>query len=254
MAEDLTHRLIRRLGHFVRLSPGDKSALAAAAAQNMRRIEPRLDILQEGGRPTDFNLFADGWACRYRTLRDGRRQLVGFLLPGDLCDFGQSVLHRMDHGVAAVTAVRMAEIPREVLQDVLFRHPRLTQALWWSALVDEAVQREWMVSVALRSAVERLAHLLCELFIRLRMVGLANDSGGGGSCEFPLTQNDLAEATGLSMVHVNRTLQELRSRGLIVLRERQLTVPNLATLQAVALFNPGYLHLDQDGRNLDARD
>ena len=127
-------------------------------------------------------------------------------------------------------------------------HPRVTEAMWWDTLVSTSIQREWIVNLGQRDAFERVGHLLCELYLRLDGVGLTM----GNSCELPLVQTDLADATGLSAVHVNRTLKELRAAGLIVLKGRMLHIPDLAALKAATMFNPNYLHLDHEGRMLDA--
>jgi CRP-like cAMP-binding protein len=124
----------------------------------------------------------------------------------------------------------------------------VTQALWWESLVNSAIQREWTLNVGQRTAYERISHLLAELYLRLKTVGLTQN----GSCDFPLTQTDVADATGLTAVHVNRTLQELRRDNLIVLERRRLTIPDLRSLMDAAMFNPNYLHLDHEGRHLDA--
>jgi CRP-like cAMP-binding protein len=126
--------------------------------------------------------------------------------------------------------------------------PRITQALWWHELVTAAIQREWTLNLGQRSAYERIAHLLIELYLRLNNVGRAHN----GRCDFPLTQNDLADATGLTSVHVNRTLQELRRDNLIELERRQLQILDMPGLMDAAMFNPNYLHLDHEGRHLDA--
>ena len=126
--------------------------------------------------------------------------------------------------------------------------PRVTQALWWHELVTTAIQREWTLNLGQRTAYERLGHLLVELYLRLRTVGLASN----GRCDFPLTQNDLGDATGLTPVHVNRTLQELRRDGLIELERRHLHILDIERLKSVSMFNPNYLHLDHEGRHLDA--
>jgi CRP-like cAMP-binding protein len=128
--------------------------------------------------------------------------------------------------------------------------PRITQALWWHELVVAAIQREWTTNVGQRSAFERIAHLCCELFLRLRAVGQTR----GDTCDFPLTQADLADATGLTSVHVNRTIQELRREGLITLHKRLLTIHDLDRLMTACMFNPNYLHLNREGRHLDAND
>lgn len=240
--------LIRKLKSFTRLSVLDRQALEAAAAEKQRRLGAREDIICEGDNPSHVNLILDGWACRYKQLEDGRRQIISFFLPGDLCDTHIYVLRAMDHSIGTLTPVTFAEISRESLTQVTNRHSRIAQALWWDTLVSASVQREWTVNLGQRSATERVCHLLCELFLRLRAVGLTE----GDRCLLPVTQADLADAMGLSTVHINRTLQELRGNGLIVLKGRYLTIPDLSALQVASLFNPNYLHLDHVGRHLDA--
>ena len=216
----------------------------------MRTVGARRDVVREGDEPRSVNLVLEGWACRYKQLPDGRRQIVSFFIPGDLCDSNVFILKEMDHSVGAITQTRIAEISQPDFQAMMDESPRITQALWWHELVNASVQREWTTNIGQRTAFERIAHLLCEMFVRLRSVGLTD----GDSCDFPLTQVDLADATGLTAVHVNRTLQELRRDGLITLEHRRLTIPDLDRLQDVAMFNPNYLHLDREGRHLDAND
>lgn len=242
--------LIRRLERFTRLSGEDKRALERVAAGYVRRVGPREDVIREGDRPTHVNLILDGHACRYRVLEDGRRQIVAFFLPGDFCDLRVFILRQMDHSIAAISPVRLAEIDRDALFDLTDNHPRVTRAFWWSTLVDAATSREWTVNVGQRTATERMAHLLCELFLRLRAVGLTR----GDSCDLPLTQADLADALGLSVVHTNRVLQELRASNLIAFRGGVLTIADLQSLQALALFDPLYLHLEHEGREFDANE
>jgi len=243
------NRLIHKLERYARLSADDCGVLDTVAREKVRRLRPRDDIIQEGDKPTHLNLILQGWACRYKVLEDGRRQIMSFFLPGDLCDLNVFVLRAMDHSVGALTSVVYAEISREAFDRVAER-PRVLQALWWDTLVAQAIQREWTVNLGQRTALERVAHLLCELFIRLRAVDLAHD----GRCELPVTQSELADALGLTPVHVNRTLQELRSQGLIVLQGKELQIPNLGRLMDTALFNDNYLHLDREGGYLDANE
>lgn len=229
--------LARKLERFARLSPEDKAALDALARERVRQLAARAYLAREGDKPERVDLVLSGWACRHKVLEDGRRQILAFLLPGDLCDLDAPILRAMDHSISAITPVAAAGISRAAIGRVMERHPRVAQALLWDRLVAAATQREWTVNLGQRSALERVAHLLCELFLRLRAVGLAQ----GASCEFLPTQADLAEASGLTPVHVNRTLQELRRQGLIALEGRRLRVPDLAALQDAALFNPSYL-------------
>ena len=218
--------------------------------KNVREVAARRDLVREGEKPRAVNVVLDGWACRYKQLPDGRRQVVSFFLPGDLCDANVFILKEMDHSIGAITRVRYAEIMPADFEDLMAQSPRVTQALWWHELVTAAVQREWTTNVGQRTAYERIAHLFCEIFLKLRQVKLTD----GDSCDFPLTQIDIADATGLTSVHVNRTLQELRREGLIELANKRLTIPDLKALMNVSMFNPNYLHLNHEGAHLDAND
>ena len=180
-------------------------------------------------------LIRDGWAACYKQLRDGRRQIVSFLILGDASVY---LLGEMDHGVAAITAVRYAEIAAADFERMKAESPALARAFWRHELITAAINREWIVNVGQRDARERIAHLMCELFHKLEQAGRTEGNG----CDWPLTQTDLAEATGLTPVHVNRTLQVMRGEGLIEQRGRRLAIPDLSVLRRVAHFNPNYLH------------
>lgn len=237
-----------RLQAYTKLSSDDRASIDRLSHKSVRQYGPRRDLVQEGDRPRSVFLMLEGWACRYKQLPDGRRQIVAFFVPGDLCDMEIYILREMDHSVGALTAVRAAEINQDDFDRLMLDHPRTTQALHWDLLVTVSVQREWTLNIGQRTAYERLAHLFCELFLRLRVVGLTR----GDSCDFPITQMDLADATGLTSVHVNRMLQDMRRDGLIELHNRQLRVPDLSALMNVAMFTPNYLHLDHEGSSLDA--
>jgi CRP-like cAMP-binding protein len=165
---------------------------------------------------------------------------VAYFVPGDLCDLRVFILKRMDHSIGAIAASRIATISPDNVLKLMNSYPALTRALWWSTLVEEAIAREWIVNVGQRNAIERMAHIFCELLYRFRAVGLNQDL----SCTLPLTQVELAETLGLSSVHVNRTLQELRRQKLITLDGGTLTIQNLPALEELSFFNPDYLHLD----------
>ena len=244
------NHIIRKLQNFVRLSAADRAVLDRAAEQRVRTFTPHTDIAREGDKPTDVRLILSGWACRYKQLEDGRRQIVSFVLPGDICDLNIYILREMDHSIGTITSVTAADLPRDLFDEINAGYPRILTAFWWESLVNASIQREWIMNLGQRTALERMAHLLCELFIRLRMAGLADNN----SCSFPLTQADLAEATGLSKVHVNRTLQELRASDLIILKGKTFMVPDLNRLISAGLFNPNYLHLEREGGQLDAND
>ena len=245
----MPQHLIRKLECFTRLSGEDKRALEGLA-RTVHQIGADCDIIHEGDSPEHVNLILDGWACRYKHLEDGRRQIISFFVPGDMCDTHVFVLREMDHSIGTLTPVRLVQIPRDALLDLTDHHPRITRALWWETLVTAAIQREWTVNLGQRTGIERLSHLFCELFLRLRAVGLTD----GDTCPLPMTQQELADATGQTSVHVNRVLQEMRGAGLVILKGKRLTVPNLDALQRVALFNANYLHLDREGAHLNAND
>lgn len=235
--------LLRKLENFAPLGSVEKQALIDAASRT-RRLAAGESIIRENDPPGGVSLVQEGLACRYKILPDGRRSILGFIVPGDLCDLRVFILEKMDHSICALTATTVATLPREAVLDILERFPHLTRALWWSTLVEEAVTREWVVNVGQRTALARLAHLFCELFYRLAAVGLTN----GGVFELPLTQAELADSLGLSTVHVNRTLQELRRSGLLALRGKQVEILDLPGLEAAAMFNSNYLHLQDKDR------
>jgi CRP-like cAMP-binding protein len=239
--------LTRRLEEFLPLTQADRDALSRLTTLCTHTIQPRRDLLRQGDAPHSLYVILDGWACHYRTLEDGRRQIVDFAVPGDLCDLNLFILDEMDHSVGAITRLKVAEIGREVFLHLVTTSPNITTALWWQELVSKSIQREWVVNVAQRTAQERIAHLFCEMFLRLESVGLTD----GFTCDFPPTQTDIAEATGLTPVHVNRSIQELRRQELIILDRHNVTIPDMKALQRAALFNPEYLHLGRLNRHTD---
>jgi CRP-like cAMP-binding protein len=230
--------LIRKLEAFAPLLPRDEDALSALAARRTSGCAAGEDVISEGDEPKTIYLVLEGWACRYKTLEDGRRQLLSLFIPGDLCDLHVYILSRMDHSIAAITPLRIARISPAELEAVGDAHPRVMRALWWESLVSAAIQREWLVSAGQRSALESLAHLLCETFMRLRLVGLAERDG----CAFPLTQANIASALGLTQPHVSRVVRELNDSGVATLSRRRLIVHDQKALQQLAGFNPNYLH------------
>lgn len=197
------------------------------------------DIISDGDPVDCVRVVLSGWLCRYKTLEDGRRQIVNFVLPGESCDAHAFLLPTIDHSIAALTPVVYSEIKRAQYERLTADDRSLAEALLCETLLNNAIQREWAINLGRRVALERVAHLFCEIFERLRPVGLVD----GDSCSLPVTQMDLADATGLSVVHFNRTLQELRASRLIVLRDRTLTISDLDALKATALYSPNYLRL-----------
>ncbi|MEH3041617.1 MAG: Crp/Fnr family transcriptional regulator [Sphingomonas paucimobilis] len=236
---DLRYR--SRLHVFSELTDADRTAIDALLDQRQRVIAPRRDVVAEGDMPRFAHVVLDGWGCRYRQLPDGRRQMLSLLLPGDLFDPYPQAVARTDHAVGTITTMTVAEVVPDALAELSRDSRTVARALWWNNHVAMATQREWIASLGLRSARERIALLFCEVYFRLRMSGRCQ----GRACEFPLTQADLAEATGLTPVHVNRMVQELRRDGLIAWSGRTLTILDLDALCAVASFTPTYLHLDR---------
>jgi CRP-like cAMP-binding protein len=238
VSERTTDVVIRRLSAFRKISLEAAAGLEDAIRGRIIVASAGQELSCEGDPIDRIRIILSGWMARYKTLEDGRRQIVNFVLPGDTCDAFIYLLRRMDHSIVSLTASTFAEIDRERFEAFVASGRTLAEAFWCETLSNAAIQREWTMNLGRRDAFERVAHLLCELIERLRPVGLWD----GNSCAFPVTQLDLADATGLSVVHVNRTLQELRSSRLIVLRDRILTVNDLDALKGAALFNPDYLH------------
>ena len=229
--------LTRKLETFTPLDEDDRHLLDDIVRAS--RIVAAGDlIIDEGEEPTDVHLVLEGIACRYKQLPDGGRQIVAYMVPGDLCDMHVFLLDRMDHSIAAMSRCRIADIPRRRIFELCDR-PSIQRALWWATLVDEAVLREWIVNMGGRSTEKRLAHFFCEMIVRLRIVGGAS----ADACPFPLTQEVLGETLGLSTVHINRTMQALRGRGLIRKKAKSLSFPDFAALADFADFSPDYLHL-----------
>lgn len=170
----MANALTRRLEEYTALTDADRKELAKLTAQSTVTIPPRRDLIREGEAPHSLYLILDGWACHYRTLEDGRRQIVDFAIPGDLCDLNLFILDRMDHSIGAMTRLKVAEIHRDMFHDVVRNFPNITTALWWQELVSKSIHREWIVNVGQRTALERIAHLFCEMFLRSESVGLTD--------------------------------------------------------------------------------
>jgi len=231
--------LARKLSLFVPLSASDRQALDALTTTE-EAFRTDTDIVSEGMAPRSVFLLQDGMAVRYRALPDGRRQIMTFLIPGDLCDPHMFLLRKMDHSIGTLTPVRIAALSREGLMDIFATHPRISAALWRSSLQEEAMLRERIVSLGRRGARGRIAYLLCELLWRYTAMGLAKDE----AYHLPLTQTELGDALGLTPVHVNRVFMEFRKRHLIAMEHRLLKVLDVAGLQDIAGFDKSYLHFD----------
>lgn len=231
--------LIAKLETVTILPAADRAALVEIC-HNPREMGARRSIIREGDRPDHVHLMVEGWAARYKSLPDGSRQITAFLIPGDFCDLHVTILSEMDHSISTLTHAKVVSVPRGKMDELTAR-PHLTRAFWWSTLVDEAVLRAWLVNVGRRDAFEAIAHLMCELYLRLRTVGLTTDH----SFELPLTQEEIGDALGLTPVHVNRVLRRMRADGLITLNRGALTIHDYRRLEIASGFNANYLHIEQ---------
>lgn len=201
-------------------------------------------VIRRGEEIQQSTLLLDGWMARAKDLPDGQRQLVELHVAGDFTDLHGFTLKCLDHDIITLSRCRVAFVPHERLKTVTERYPHLTRLFWFSTNLDAAIQREWTLSLGRRSALERMAHLFCELNIRLGIGGLAD----GNSYEFPLTQMELSECLGLTTVHVNRTLQELRRMGLVEVENRRVRILDVERLKDAAQFDDTYLYLDKQPR------
>lgn len=235
--------LIQKLECFAPLSDEEKRLLADAS-RDIRSFDRKQDIIREGDDPGEVHLLLEGWAGRYKILPNGDRPIMAFLIPGDLCDVQVTLLTEMDHSITALSPCKVAFIPREAISKMLDESLNLSRALWWSTLVDEAILREWLVTTNHRAGDKRLGHLICEMLLRSKAVGLADDN----SFDLPLTQEELGDAMGLTPVHLNRMMQQLRGESLITTKGKHVTVNDLDRLMAFSDFNRNYLH-QEGGRS-----
>lgn len=238
-----TDGLVRKLRARDVVSECEADALATTV-EVCREFEGGT-LLVPAGIPLDrCNLLVDGFVCRFKDLADGQRQILELHVPGDFVDLHSFLLKKLEHNIGALTRVQIAYIPHDRLKCVTEEHPHLSRMLWFSTLLDAAIHREWILSMGRRSAVARIAHMFCELHLRMEVSGLTEDH----SYALPLTQIDLADAAGLTHIHVNRMLKQLREEGLMTWRSGRVTIHDWEGLQRVAEFNPGYLYLERQPR------
>ena len=220
------------------VSPEEEQAIRDSIAEV--RDLPADTVIVHAGRLLSFSvLLLEGLLCRYKDLSDGQRQITKLHVPGDFADLHSFTLKRLDHNIMTITPCRVAIVPHEKLEDITERFPHLTRLYWFTTNMDAAIHREWEVSLGRRTAVSRIAALFCEMKLRLEVVGLTE----GPSYEFDITQTDLAECVGLTPIHVNRTLKELRERRLVQFRSGRVTINDWDGLATVAEFDPAYLYL-----------
>jgi CRP-like cAMP-binding protein len=230
--------LLRKLEQVLALTKAERQTIEELP-EHVLHLQRSEDVLN-GSRPTSVHLLRTGIAGRYTLLGEGQRQITAFLVPGDCCDLRALLMGDMDHSVAAFASCDVAVVPHQRLFAAIEKHPRLGLAFWGDTLLEAASHRDWVANVGRRSAYARIAHLLCEIWFRLTSVGLAHDH----TFDLPLTQGDLGDATGLSIVHVNRTIKELREDGLILMSKgRVVQLLDWQRLIEVAEFDPAYLRV-----------
>ncbi len=239
----MIEKLLLKLRARDDVAPEEEEALRGLV-QGTREVAADRVVIREGELLDSSVLLLEGLMCRYRDMRNGARQISELQIPGDFLDLHGFTLKKLDHHVMSLTPARMAIVPHDRLRAVTESHPHLTRLLWMSTNIDAAVHREWMLSIGRRPALARLAHLFCELHFRFDVVGMTN----GGSYPLSLTQADIAECLGLTPIHVNRTLMELRQTGAIEFRSRRVTIHDLDRLMRLAEFDPIYLHLEKRPR------
>jgi len=241
------HVLLRKLQSLHSLSDEEQIALISSISMT-RFVERGHDIAADGSCPTHSTVILSGVACRYKMLKGGRRQILIFQFPGDVTDLYSYVLKKLDHGIGAVTRCEVAHIPHESVRRLCETYPNLAYTLWRDSLVDTAILNMNIVNAGRRSARERIGHLICEQYTRLKAVGLAEVKN---SAKFYITQTDIADATGLSLVHVNKTLQTLKAQELIGRDPSLIEILNWDALKAMSGFDPGYLHFKDNIEDVD---
>lgn len=229
--------LLNKLRGYAPL-PEDAAAKLLALLDKPREVPARHDLMSEGDAPAAMIVILEGWACRYNSLPDGTRQISAFLLPGDCCDLNVPLLVAMDHSIATLTPARVTHIDRGDLNRLLDSEPVLMRAFWWMQLVNESTMRAWIVGMGRRDSLQRVGHLMLELFARASAVGLVSD----GKLAMPLTQIVIGDALGLTPVHVNRVLRRLRLEGIMEIQGGMLTIADSTRLAHLTGFDDAYLH------------
>jgi len=222
----------------------EEEAVVRDSVREIITVRPRATVVR-AHQAIDFStILLSGLSCRRSDMEDGRRQITELHVAGDYIDLHSFTLKYLDHDVVALTQCKFAIVPHEKLKTMTERLPHLTRVYWFATNLDAAIHRQWELSLARRDAAARMAHLFCELYVRLKIVGLTD----GMSYELPLTQETLADVLGLTAVHINRTLQQLRSDGDIQLERGRLTINDWDALAKRAEFDPAYLYLAKQAR------
>jgi CRP-like cAMP-binding protein len=233
--------LIRKLETIFRLTASERQAICDLP-HHVRDLKAGQDIVREFDSPSHCAVILEGFAVRYKTADEGKRQILSFHIVGDMPDLQSLHLKVMDHSLATLVASKVAFIPHEAARGLMHRNPRIADAFWREALIDGSIFREWVLNVGQRPALARLAHVLCELYTRMDVLGLTSDK----AFALPLTQQDLGDATGISTVHVNRMMTELRDLGLVKTPRGAVIIEDWEGLKATGQFDPTYLHIERE--------
>lgn len=235
--------LAKKLNTFVRLLPDELACLAELQSRR-RTVKALTELVHEGQTGHRAFILQSGWANCYKLVPDGGRQIISFPLPGDFLGLRSVLLRTSDHSFASLTDAVISDVSRQRIIEVFHELPRLATAILWATSRDEAMVVEHLVNIGRRSAIERLAHLFLELGERLRLVDLTSPTG----FECPLNQYVLADALGLTAIHVNRVLRQLRERGLITVRSHQVAIHDLDGLRDLAGYESAYLDQERHSK------
>lgn len=235
-------RVLKRLEARGALSAEDRGAILELPF-HCRTLEPAAYLVREGEAPEMCAILLRGFAYRHKVTGEGERQIMSMHMPGEFLDLQNSFLSVADHNVQMLTRCEIALVPVPALRKLAEERPLVGRAMWIDTLVDSAIFREWIVNVGRRDSISRIAHLLCEFALRLKAAGLASDR----RYEMPMTQEQIADCTGLTPVHVNRVLKELGKMGLIEREKRSVSIVDWDRLQNIGDFNTRYLHLEAGG-------
>ena len=235
-------RVLRRLEARGPLSEEDRAAVLGLPF-TPRTLEPAAYLVREGEVPENCAILLSGFAYRHKVTGEGERQIMSIHMPGEFLDLQNSLLEVADHNVQALTRCEVATVSVAALLKLAHEHPKVGRAMWIETLIDAAIFREWIVNVGRRDSISRISHLLCEFALRLEAAGLASDH----RYEMPMTQEQIADCTGLTPVHVNRVLKELGRMGLIEREKRAVSIVQWDRLMQIGDFNTRYLHLENGG-------
>ncbi len=230
--------VIRKLESHSRLDEEDREAILALP-HSLRSLDPGAYLIREGDLPQYCCVIVSGFAFRHKVTGDGQRQILAIHMAGEFVDLQNIFLEMSDHNVQALTRCDVAFVPRPAVEEIARTLPNVARAMWADTLIDASIFREWVVNVGRRSSISRIAHLLCEVALRMEAAGLSKD----GIYQLPMTQEQIADAAGLTPVHVNRVLKELGRLGLIVREKRQVSIPDWEELRQIGDFNARYLHV-----------